>query len=265
MKYRAFRTRLPGLLISACCGLINLATATAAFAEPRNFSLRIEDTTVTLVDKQTFHTFSFNGQTPGPLMHVKEGDDVQVEVENQTTLPHTIHWHGLYQRGNWQNDGVPDVTQPAIAPGETFTYRFKAEKAGTMWYHCHVNVNEHVAMRACGAVDHRPQDAVAGRGVPRVHHDVLQLGIVNGPASPARRRAGDEADFFTINGKAFPIPSRSGSRRGMSFAFRLIGAGDEIHSIHPRHDFEIFAKDGRPLASPIMADTILFGPGDVTT
>ena len=62
-------------------------------------------------------------------------------------MPHTIHWHGLYQRGTWKNDVVPDVTQPAIPPGETFTYRFKAEPSGTMWYHCHVNVNEHVAMR----------------------------------------------------------------------------------------------------------------------
>ena len=134
-----------GLIAAAGAGLG--AFSSTAAAETRHISFTIEDTILTLSGKQTFHTFSFNGQTPGPLIHVTEGDDVEVEVENNTTLPHTIHWHGMFQRGSWKNDGVPGTTQAAIAPGEIFTYRFKAEPSGTMWYHCHVNVNEHVAMR----------------------------------------------------------------------------------------------------------------------
>src|SRR3546814_8133142 len=47
----------------------------------------------------------------------------------------------------WEMDGVPDMTQLGIKPGESFTYKFIADPAGTMWYHCHVNVNEHVATR----------------------------------------------------------------------------------------------------------------------
>ena len=62
------------------------------------FEMNIEDTRITLVGKQDFHTFAFNGQVPGPLIHVKEGDEVTVNVNNLTTLPHTIHWHGLLQR-----------------------------------------------------------------------------------------------------------------------------------------------------------------------
>ena len=82
-------------------------------ADAREFEMTIEDTRITLVDKQDFHTFAFNGQVPGPLIHVKEGDDVSVKVMNLTSLPHTIHWHGLLQRGTWQNDGVPGVSQEA--------------------------------------------------------------------------------------------------------------------------------------------------------
>ena len=266
MKHPTYRPHLLGFLTSACCGMINLATATVAFAEQRNFSLRIEDTTVTLLDKQTYHTFSFNGQTPGPLMHVREGDDVQVEVENQTTLPHTIHWHGMYQRGTWQNDGVPDVTQPAIAPGEMFTYRFKAEKVGTMWYHCHVNVNEHVAMRGMwGPLIVDPETPLPiEKEVTKEYIMMFSSWVSQWANKPGQGGVpGDEPDFFTINGKAFPDTQPLRVKKGDVIRIRLIGAGDEIHSIHVHgHDFEIFAKDGRPLPAPIMADTILFGPGE---
>src|SRR3546814_14762752 len=111
--------------------------------------MTIEDTKINLVDNQDFHTFAFNGQVPAPLFHVMEGDEVTVNVTNLTSLPHTIHWHGLLQKGTWKNDGVPGTTQAAIAPGDTYTYKFVAEPAGTMWYHCHVNVNEQIGRASC--------------------------------------------------------------------------------------------------------------------
>ncbi|HNL91691.1 MAG TPA: multicopper oxidase domain-containing protein, partial [Pseudomonadales bacterium] len=131
---------LKGLAAIALCG----AAISPALAEKRQFEMTIEDTRINLVDKQAFHTFAFNGQVPGPLFHVKEGDEVEIHVMNLTSLPHSIHWHGQIQKGTWTQDGVPDVTQEAIKPGEDFTYKFTAEPSGTLWYHCHVNVNEHV-------------------------------------------------------------------------------------------------------------------------
>jgi FtsP/CotA-like multicopper oxidase with cupredoxin domain len=118
-----------------------------AGAAQHKFEMNIEDTRITLVEKQEFHTFAFGGQVPAPLFHVREGDEVEVLLNNLTTLPHSIHWHGVLQRGTWEMDGVPDMTQLGIQPGDSFTYKFIADPAGTMWYHCHVNVNEHVATR----------------------------------------------------------------------------------------------------------------------
>jgi FtsP/CotA-like multicopper oxidase with cupredoxin domain len=45
-----------------------------------------------------------------------------------------IHWHGIILP--FQMDGVPG-SFAGIAPGETFTYRFKVEQSGTYWYHSH--------------------------------------------------------------------------------------------------------------------------------
>lgn len=261
----ALRAHLVKVIFAASASLCIVSPRTA-LAETRQFSMVIEDTILKLVDKQTFYAFSFNGQSPGPLFHVKEGDDVEIEIENQTTLPHTIHWHGLYQRGTWKNDGVPDVTQPAIPPGETFTYRFKAEPSGTMWYHCHVNVNEHVAMRGMwGPFIIDPKDP------PPVEKEVTKdyIMMFSSWASAWAKKPGyggvpgDVPDFFTINGKAYPDTQPLRIKEGDVVRIRLIGAGDELHSIHIHgHLFEVYAKDGRPLPNPYLADTILFGPGE---
>lgn len=246
--------------------LASAVFAGSASAETRHFAMTIEDTILTLVDKQAFHTFSFNGQTPGPLLHVQEGDDVVVDVENQTTLPHTIHWHGLLQHDNWRMDGVPDTTQPAIAPGETFTYRFKADPPGTMWYHCHVNVNEHVAMRGMwGPLIIDPKNPLpVEKEVTKDYVMMFSSWVSNWADKPGQGGIpGDEPDFFTINGKAFPDTQPLRITKGDVVRIRLIGAGDEVHSIHIHgHVFEIFAKDGHPLPAPIKADTVLFGPGE---
>ena len=172
----------------------------------------------------------------------------------------------MFQRGSWKNDGVPDTTQPAIPPGETFTYRFKAEPSGTMWYHCHVNVNEHVAMRGMwGPLIVDPKDP------PPVEKEVTKdyIMMFSSWASAWAKKPGyggipgDVPDFFTINGKAFPDTQPLRIKKGDVVRIRLIGAGDEMHSIHIHgHDFEVYAKDGRPLANPYLADTILFGPGE---
>jgi FtsP/CotA-like multicopper oxidase with cupredoxin domain len=234
--------------------------------ETRTFSMTIEDTILTLVDKQTYHTFSFNGQSPGPLIHVREGDKVEIAVENQTTLPHTIHWHGLLQKNNWMQDGVPDVTQLAIAPGETYTYRFVADPPGTMWYHCHVNVNEHVALRGMwGPL------IIVPKNPPPIEREVTKDYVMMFSSWVSRWAdkpgeggiPGDEPDYFTINGKAYPDTQPLRVVTGDVVRIRLIGAGDELHSIHIHgRVFEIYAKDGHPLPAPIKADTILFGPGE---
>jgi FtsP/CotA-like multicopper oxidase with cupredoxin domain len=235
-------------------------------SQTHKFDMTIEDTILTLVDKQTFHTFSFNGQTPGPLVHVREGDTVEIAVENQTTLPHTIHWHGLRQASNWMLDGVPDVTQLAIAPGETFTYRFIADPPGTMWYHCHVNVNEHVAMRGMwGPLIIVPKDPPPiEREVTKDYVMMLSSWVSKWANKPGQGGIpGDEPDYFTINAKSYPDTQPLRVKAGDVMRIRLIGAGDELHSIHIHgRVFEIYAKDGHPLPAPIKADTVLLGPGE---
>lgn len=246
--------------------LLALGLAQPALAAKHGFEMNIEDTKITLVDKQQFHTFAFNGQVPGPLIHVAEGDQVTVTVNNLTTLPHTIHWHGLLQKGSWQMDGVPDVSQLAIKPGDSFTYQFVAGPSGTMWYHCHVNVNEHVAMR--GMWGPFIIDPKTPKPIERQVTKDFILMLSDWDSQYAFKPGyggvpGDRFDFFTINGKAFPDTQPLRVRKGDVVRIRLIGAGEFIHAIHIHgHVFQVAFKDGRPLPAPYEADTILVGPGE---
>ncbi|KAK9413328.1 putative Laccase [Seiridium unicorne] len=81
-----------------------------------------------------------NEQYPGPLIEANWGDWVEITVTNNITEPEegtTIHWHALLQKGTPYYDGVPGVSQCPIAPGERFTYRFRADHVGTTFYHSH--------------------------------------------------------------------------------------------------------------------------------
>lgn len=57
-------------------------------------------------------------------------------MRNRLPDPTTIHWHGIALRNDM--DGVPDLTQSAIAPGADFTYEFAVPDAGTYFFHPHV-------------------------------------------------------------------------------------------------------------------------------
>jgi len=96
-----------------------------------------------------------NGQFPGPTIQANWGDTIVVKVTNNITGPlegTSIHWHGFLQHNTQWMDGTPGkyllslvqlfltavgFTQCPIAPGKSFTYKFRAELYGSTWYHAH--------------------------------------------------------------------------------------------------------------------------------
>ncbi|GAB1317478.1 laccase, multicopper oxidase, benzenediol:oxygen oxidorectuctase [Madurella fahalii] len=92
-------------------------------------------------DGYTRTCMTFNGTVPGPTIFADWGDELIIHVTNNMVNNGTsIHWHGLRMLNNTLNDGVPGVTQCAIAPGETMTYRFRVTQYGSTWYHSHFSL-----------------------------------------------------------------------------------------------------------------------------
>lgn len=92
--------------------------------------------TVRLPTGQRFDGYTLNGTSPGPVIRARQGDLVQVRLQNADIRDGvTLHWHGVDVPN--AEDGVAGVTQNAVPAGRSFTYRFVARQAGTYWYHSH--------------------------------------------------------------------------------------------------------------------------------
>jgi FtsP/CotA-like multicopper oxidase with cupredoxin domain len=116
---------------------------------------------------------TINNQYPGPLIEANQGDKLEITVNNNLGIPQSIHWHGMRQNIHWhgmrQNgtndqDGVPGVSQCAIPPGGSFTYRFSLDsEMGTYWYHSHYG--------------NTMADGIVGGIIVHARNDPLRLGI----------------------------------------------------------------------------------------
>lgn len=75
------------------------------------------------------------GTIPGPFIDVTVGTRVRIHFTNHLPEPTTIHWHGLRLSVNM--DGVPEISQPPVQPGETYLYEYTVLDAALFWYHPH--------------------------------------------------------------------------------------------------------------------------------
>jgi FtsP/CotA-like multicopper oxidase with cupredoxin domain len=78
-----------------------------------------------------------------------------VLLENKLPVPTAIHWHGLHPPNN--QDGVPGLTQPVIAPNGSYQYNFAVRPAGTHWMHSHEGLQEAFLLSA-PLIIHDPSD-----------------------------------------------------------------------------------------------------------
>lgn len=126
----------------------------------KRFALVAQKQTVRLPSGHTVEAWTFNGQVPGPQLVVHEGDLVEVNLVNRDIEQGvTVHWHGVDVPN--AEDGVAGVTQDAVMPGQSYTYRFVVNETGSHWYHSHQLSSIQVAKGLFGAFIILPGEAKA--------------------------------------------------------------------------------------------------------
>jgi len=189
--------------------------------------------------------WTYNGIVPGPLLRVTEGDKIRVNLKNELPEPTVIHIHGPMLPNAM--DGVPDVTQPVVQPGESFAYEFEAKPSGTFLYHTHHNSVMQKSKGLYGILQIDPKGQA-----PTWDREYFQV-------------VGELGGFFVINGKAFPSTEVMEAKMGERVRIRLVNLGEMVHPMHS-HGFptKVVGTDGHPVpeGAQVLKDTITIGPGE---
>jgi FtsP/CotA-like multicopper oxidase with cupredoxin domain len=170
----------------------------------------------------TLRMLAYNGSIPGPILRVREGSELVVNVVNEGDMEATVHWHGL--RLDNRYDGTHE-TQEAIPVGGSFTYRVSFPDPGVYWYHPHIREDYNQEMGLYGNIVVVPADPgywpPVNREVAVTLDDVL---IEDGKIAPFRRAEttysamGRFGNVMLVNGE--PELSLS-ARRGEVVRFHL--------------------------------------------
>ena len=112
-----------------------LGSAYTQIAAAADYSLRIAPLRLELAPGKVIDTFAYNGTVPGPVLRLREGRQVSIDIRNDTDVDDIMHWHGLYLPST--ADGAMEEGSPMVERGGTQRYTFAAKPAGTRWYHSH--------------------------------------------------------------------------------------------------------------------------------
>lgn len=208
--------------------------------------------------------WAYNGTVPGPLFRVTEGDRVRVVFTNNLPDPTSIHWHGLPVPANMDGVAQPELSQAPIQPGETFTYEFEAEPAGTFMYHSHFDTDRQINVGLFGGFVIEPKEWGAARPDQDVTLILNEWRVIDGVTYPAMPGMG-EPNFFTVNGKTYPDIPVITAKQGQRVRIRFIGAGQFEHPMHLHGmPFTIVATDGYPVpeAAQFTRDVVAVHPGE---
>ena len=196
------------------------------------------------------NVWGYNGVAPGPVLRVKQGDELRVLLKNSIHQPTSLHWHGI--RITNAMDGVPGLTQEPVSPGQTFEYRFRCPDAGTFWYHPHKQSSEQVARGLHGIL------IVEEESPPVFDQDRLmvlddwrlnktgQIDSASFGSIGDRSHGGRFGNTFTCNGTTdYKLHVITGER--VRFRFCNVANASSFAVQIADHDATVIAIDGQPV------------------
>ncbi|MFT5114890.1 MAG: FtsP/CotA-like multicopper oxidase with cupredoxin domain [Parasphingorhabdus sp.] len=248
--------------------MASLSMATAlpplSWANQAPKTLTADLSRVTMGEAGELDVWAYNQSSPGPELRVKQGDFLDLKLENRLDQPTSIHWHGIRIVNSM--DGVSGFTQPAVANGEVFNYRFQIPDAGTYWYHSHANSAEQVGRGLYGLLIVEEADAYpVDRELSLVIDDwrLDQIGEIQNDFGNLHdvSHGGRLGNWVTVNSQSQPDLSVTAGER---IRLRLLNAANARIFTLKIADFApwIIALDGQPVAPSQLTDSkITLAPG----
>jgi FtsP/CotA-like multicopper oxidase with cupredoxin domain len=260
-------------------------TGTAASPAKADYMLRIGPATVELDRSHILSTIGYNGSAPGPVLRMREGKPVAVDVINDTDSPEFVHWHGMLIPA--ELDGTEEEGSPAVPPHGRRRFQLTPGPAGSRWYHSHAmamdNLHKGSYTGQFGFV------YVDGGNDPGQYDQEFFLALRDwepfftsvmedddddthsGPLLEKPTILNTDPDglevgsmTYSINDKALgsgePIRVREGQR--LLIHFLNASAIENRRIALAGHKMKVIAMDGNPVPSPQMLDSIFVGAGE---
>ncbi|MGI8508221.1 MAG: multicopper oxidase domain-containing protein [Gemmatimonadaceae bacterium] len=283
-----------GLLVGGCSSNRqspdSAGVATAAGAPdsagthhtPADVTIRIAPLLVELAPHRIISTVGYNGSVPAPLIRLKEGRPVSVELINETDTPEQVHWHGQFVPPSI--DGAADEGTPPVPPHGTRRYTLTPKPSGTRWIHTHTvsgaDLNRGMYTGQFGFVYIEPKsepgrydrevflathewEPFFGAEEMGTNAEIWPQGTVPKPSPPDRKPNGYEVGYrsFSINGKSLGSGEPVRVKRGERVMFRILNASatENIQLALPGHQFEVVALDGNPVPTPRTVSVLALG------
>ncbi len=212
-----------------------------------------------------FKTTGFNGSTPGPLLRLKEGKPVSIQVINELDRQDIVHWHGLKIPS--LVDGASEEGSPMVDGHASRLYSFTPEPSGTRWYHTHTMAGRDLSRATySGEFGFLYIDPKSEPGAFDQEH-FLAFHEWDGYMT-----TGAEGDntlnvaykYFTINSHPLGLGEPLRLKSGQRIMLRMLNASATVHRriAFSGHRFRVVALDGNLLPNPIDADILELGPAE---
>jgi FtsP/CotA-like multicopper oxidase with cupredoxin domain len=234
--------------------------------EKADYTLRIAPASLELAPGKTITTTGYNGKVPGPVLRLREGSPVAINVINDAGYPDIVHWHGLYLPA--LQDGATEEGSLIIPVGQSHLYSFTPKPAGTRWYHSHAmamtDLTRSTYSGEFGFLIVEPAAGEPGRYDREVllaarrweGHWVSMQDLRKGPPPDN----GLEVMYHSATlgermlGHDEPIRVRQGER----VLFRLLNASAtmDVTLALAGHRFTVIALDGNPVPTPATVEVL---------
>ena len=257
------------------------ASATSAPVAAADVTIRIAPVLVELAPDHIISTVGYNGTVPAPIIRLREGRRVTVELINDTDTPELVHWHGQLIPSNI--DGSAEEGTPYVRPRGSVRYALTPTPSGTRWVHTHAfagpDLQRGTYSGQFGFVFIEParDSARYDQEIFLATHEwepffgatesgteaaVWEQGSVP-PPRPNSTPNGYEVGYrsFSINGKSLGHGEPVRVRRGERVMFRVLNASatENIQLALPGHEFEVVALDGNPVPVPQKVSVLALG------
>jgi FtsP/CotA-like multicopper oxidase with cupredoxin domain len=235
------------------------ATPIASLAGPltathtSRFTLTAEPAQLTLGPGAVVDAWTYNGTAPGPTLRVRQGDLVVVTLINHLPVGVTIHWHGVAVPN--AEDGVAGLTQDAVKPGESYTYRFIAKDAGTYWYHSHQQSLDETSRGLYGMF-------IVDPAVSTEHDDVDVAVALHGWALGGQSSGPFGSKTLTVNDTTGTLRITAAPGQWVRLRVANTTGNDKLLVTLLGAPFTILALDGHDLNGPTPLSDVLLPVGE---